>query len=144
MLIGSGHKGAVVTLTERKSHFTLLRRIVTKSADMVSRTMIKLLNWVLYLETIKADNGKEVAQHQEISKSLDLVAHPYSSWERDTNENMNGLIRQYSPKSRDLSTVVAEEEYFVMNRLTMHPRKCLDYLTPYEVLFQYSPVALQC
>ena len=144
MFIGSGYKGAVVTLTERKSHFTLLRRIVSKSTDMVSRTMIELLNRVLYLETITADNGKEVAQYQEISKSLDPVAHPYSSWERDTNENMNGLIRRYSPKSRDLSTVVAEEAYFVMNRLTMRPRKCLDYLTPYEVLFQYSPAALQC
>ena len=147
LIIGSGHKGAVVTLTERKSRFTLLRRVASKSANLVSQTVIDLLNWVLCLETMTADNGKEFAKHQNISRSLDLdffFAHPYASWERGTNENTNGLIRQYFPKKRELSTVMAEEECFVMDRLNTRPRKCLDFLTPYEVFFNYSPVALQC
>jgi IS30 family transposase len=147
LIIGSGHKGAVVTLTERKSRFTLLRHVASKSADLVGQTVIELLNWVPCLKTITADNGKEFAKHQKISTLLRLdffFAHPYASWERGTNENTNGLIRQYFPKTRDLSSVKAQEECFVMNRLNMRPRKCLDYLTPYEVFFNYSPVALRC
>lgn len=84
------------------------------------------------LKTITADNGKEFAKHQKISKLLGLdffFAHPYASWERGTNENTNGLIRQYFPKTCDLSTVRAKEECFVMNRLNMRPRKRLGIYT---------------
>lgn len=147
LIFGSGRKGALVTLTERKSRFTLLRGVAAKSADLVSRTVIDLLCWVNHLETITADNGKEFANHKHISEELALdffFAHPYASWERGTNENTNGLIRQYFPKNLDLSTVTAEEECFVMDRLNLRPRKCLDFLTPYEVFFQHPPVALQC
>lgn len=147
LIQGHGRKGAVVTLTERKSRFTLLRGVASKSADQVSQAVIDLLRWTKHVETITADNGKEFANHREISEALNLdffFAHPYSSWERGTNENTNGLIRQYFPKDRDLSTVTAEEEYFVMDRLNLRPRKCLDFCTPYEVFFQHPPVALQC
>jgi IS30 family transposase len=147
LIQGHGRKGAVVTLTERKSRFTLLRGVASKSADQVSQAVIDLLRWSKHVETITADNGKEFANHSKISDALDLdffFAHPYSSWERGTNENTNGLIRQYFPKDRDLSTVSAKEECFVMDRLNLRPRKCLDFRTPFEVFFQYPPVALQC
>lgn len=147
LIVGKGHNGVMVTLTERKSRFTLLGGVASKSAELVSQAVIRLLKWVTHLETITADNGKEFAKHKQISATLDLdffFAHPYASWERGTNENTNGLIRQYFPKDRDLSTVTAEEECFVMDRLNMRPRKCLDFLTPYEVFFQHPPVALQC
>lgn len=147
LIFGKGRKGALVTLTERKSRFTLLRGVASKSAELVSRAVIELLRWVTHLETITADNGKEFANHKNISEELELdffFAHPYASWERGTNENTNGLIRQYFPKARDLSTVTAQEECFVMDRLNLRPRKCLDFLTPYEVFFQNPPVALQC
>jgi IS30 family transposase len=147
LIQGRGRKGAVVTLTERKSRFTLLRGVASKSADQVSRAVIDLLRWTKHVETITSDNGKEFANHKEISDALNLnfyFAHPYASWERGTNENTNGLIRQYFPKDRDLSTVTAQEECFVMDRLNLRPRKCLDFRTPYEVFFQHPPVALQC
>jgi IS30 family transposase len=147
LIIGKARQGAAVTLTERKSRFTLIRGVASKSADLVAQAVIDLLGWVSHVETITADNGKEFTDHKEISDALDLdfyFAHPYASWERGTNENTNGLIRQYLPKDRDLSTLTAEEECFVMDRLNLRPRKCLDFLTPYEVFFLHPTVALQC
>jgi len=144
-IIGRGHQGAMVTLTERKSRFTLLRKVAQKSAEQVAQAMIDLLAWVQHLETITSDNGKEFTAHQKISRELLIdfyFAHPYASWERGTNENMNGLIRQYLPKERDLTTVTAQEEIMIMDRLNLRPRKCLDFCTPFEVFFGLIPVAL--
>ena len=144
-LIGKGHQGALVTLTERKSRFTLVRKVTQKSAELVAQAMIDLLSWVQHLETITSDNGKEFAAHQMISKVLLIdffFAHPYASWERGTSENANGLIRQYLPKERSLITVTAQEEFMIMDRLNLRPRKCLDFNTPFEVFFGHQPVAL--
>lgn len=144
-IIGKGHQGAVVTLTERNSRFTLIRKVAQKSAELVAQAMIDLLSWVQHLETITSDNGKEFAAHQKISKKLLIdfyFSHPYASWERGTNENTNGLIRQYLPKMRDLTTVTAQEEIMIMDRLNLRPRKCLDFRSPFEVFFQHQPVAL--
>jgi len=144
-LIGKGHQGVLVTLTERKSRFTLIRKVAQKSAELVAQAMIDLLAWVQHLETITSDNGKEFAAHQRVSKELWIdfyFAHPYASWERGTNENMNGLIRQYLPKDRNLTTVTAQEEIMIMDRLNLRPRKCLDFCTPFEVFFGHIPVAL--
>jgi IS30 family transposase len=102
---------------------------------------------VAVLETITSDNGKEFAGHNAISRAVEIVfyfAHPYASWEQGTNENTNGLIRQFIPKDYDLSTLTGEQECFVMDRLNLRPRKCLDFLSPFEVLFSQQPVALQC
>ena len=144
-IIGKGHQGAMVTLTERTSRFTLIRKVTQKSAARVSQAVIDLLSWVQHLETITSDNGKEFAAHQLISQKLLIdfyFAHPYASWERGTNENTNGLIRQYLPKERDLTTVTAQEEILIMDRLNLRPRKCLDFRTPYEVFFGHLFVAL--
>ena len=144
-IVGKRHRGALVTLTERKSRFTLVRKISQRSADLVSQAMIDLLSWVHHLETITSDNGKEFAAHQRISNELCVdffFAHPYAAWERGANENANGLIRQYLSKDRDLSTVSAQEEILIMDRLNLRPRKCLDFRTPFEVFFQHQSVAL--
>ena len=145
LILGKDHQGVVLTLTERKSRFTLLRSLPSKHADLVSEAMIELLKWVISLSSITADNGKEFAGHQHISHSLSTdfyFAHPYASWERGTNENTNGLIRQYLPKSRSLKNVSAQEETRIMDRLNLRPRKCLDFRTPYEVFFGHPTVAL--
>ena len=145
LMVGKDHQGVLVTLTERKSRFTLLRRVVNKQAKLVSQTIVELLQWVSALESITADNGKEFAAHQHISQALSVdlyFAHPYSSWERGTNENTNGLIRQYLPKSRSLKNVISQEEIMIMDRLNLRPRKCLAFSTPYEVFFEHHPVAL--
>ena len=81
---------------------------------------------------------KEFTTHQTIIRKLSAdfyFAHPSASWEGGTNENTYGLIRQYLPKNRDLTTVTAEEEIMIMVRLNLRPRKCLDFRTPYEVFF---------
>lgn len=126
LMIGKGHSGALVTLTERKSRFTLIRRVASKAAEHVTRAVLDLLSGVTHRETITADNGREFAAHQTIAAGLNIdfyFAHPYASWERGTNENTNGLIRQYLPKSRDLSTLTTQEELFIMDRLNLRPRK---------------------
>jgi IS30 family transposase len=144
-LVGKRHRGALVTLTERKSRFTLVRAVAQRSAESVTQAMIESLSWVHHLKTITSDNGKEFADHQRISNELSIdfyFAHPYAAWERGTNENANGLIRQYLPKDRDLSTVSAQEEIMIMDRLNLRPRKCLDFQTPFEVFFEHHSVAL--
>jgi IS30 family transposase len=144
-IIGKRHQGAVLTLIERKSRFTLIRKVAQRSAELVAESMLDLLSWVYHRKTITSDNGKEFAAHQMISKELTIdffFAHPFSAWERGTNENTNGLIRQYLPKDRDLSTLSAQEEIMIMDRLNLRPRKCLDFKTPFEVFFEHQLVAL--
>lgn len=145
LMLGKDHQGVLVTLTERKSRFTLLRRVANKKAKLVSQAIVELLQWVSTLESLTADNRKEFAAHQDISQRLSVdfyFAHPYSSWERGTNENTNGLIRQYLPKNRSLKNVSFQEEIMIMDRLNLRPRKCLDFRTPFEVFFEHQSVAL--
>ena len=145
LVLGKDQQGVIVTLTERKSRFTLLGSVPSKQSDLVAQTVIALLKWVAPLESITADNGKEFAAHLEISQALSVdfyFAHPYASWERGTNENTNGLIRQYLPKNRNLKNVSFEEETTIMDRINLRPRKCLDFSSPFEVFFGHQPVAL--
>lgn len=145
LIVGKNRQGVALTLTERKSRFTLLRTFSSKHADPITQAIVELLKWDARVRTITFDNGKEFAGHQEVASALNAVcyfAHPYSSWERGTNENTNGLIRQYLPKSRNLKKVSMEEEVMIMDKLNLRPRKCLDFKTPYEVFFGHQPVAL--
>jgi IS30 family transposase len=86
---------------ERKSRFTLMQPVDQRLADLVSQAMISLLSpFVDWVHTITGDNGKEFVNHAQIAEALKAAfyfAHPYSAWERGTNENTNGLIRQYFP-----------------------------------------------
>jgi len=86
------------------------------------------------------------AEHDALAAALDAkiyFAHPYASWERGTNENTNGLIRQYFPKSMDLSTVTKRQLNAVAKRLNNRPRKRLGFRTPYEVFFNVNTVLTQ-
>jgi IS30 family transposase len=145
-MIGKGHRQAIVTLTERKSRFALLRKVERRKASLVSAAVIDLLQPVAdRVHTITGDNGKEFAEHERIAQELEVsffFAHPYAAYERGANENMNGLVRQYIPKNRDLSSVTSEELSQIMNKLNHRPRKCLDFKSPFEVFFE-QPVALK-
>ena len=133
-VIGKGHKGALVTLVERKTSFALAARVKTKQADEVAAATIELLRpYKDRTHTITADNGKEFALHEEIAKELTTgfyFAHPYHSWERGANENTNGLIRQYFPKDTNFLDVSDDEVYEAVYRLNARPRKKLGYKTP--------------
>jgi IS30 family transposase len=141
-IIGKGHRNAIVSLTERKSRLALLRKVERKTAQAVADAVIELMKSLpVRTHTITADNGKEFADHERIAKELNTdvyFAHPYSSWERGTNENMNGLVRQYFPKKRSFVTITQKEIEFVMDRLNNRPRKCLGFKSPNEVFFKYS------
>lgn len=141
-IVGKRHRGALVSLTERKSRLTLLKKVERKTAQAVAGAMIELLEpWKHLVHTITSDNGKEFADHGRIAKRLETniyFAHPYAAWERGTNENSNGLVRQYFPKDRDFSTITDEETTMAECRLNNRPRKCLDFDTPNEVFFQSS------
>lgn len=128
-VIGKAYKQAIVTLTERKTHFTLIRKVKFRTADNVSKAIIALLEPIKkWVKTLTADNGKEFAFHEIIAKAPNAkfyFAHPYSSWERGLNENTNGLIRQYFPKKSDFKTITQKQVNNVMNKLNNRSRKCL-------------------
>lgn len=138
-IVGKGHRQAIVTLTERKSRLALLRKVERRTAALVRQAVIDLLHPVAErTHTITGDNGKEFAEHECIAQALDadfFFAHPYAAWERGTNENMNGLIRQYIPKKRALASVTEVELEQIMSKLNQRPRKCLGFQSPYEVFF---------
>ena len=142
-IIGAGRQGAIVTLVERKSRFTLLKQVANRTAAVVENAILDLLMpYQAATHTITFDNGKEFTNHQSIAQKLQsevYFAHPYASWERGTNENTNGLIRQYFPKGSDFSSITDDQISFVKERLNDRPRKCLDFQTPSMVFFQVSP-----
>ena len=138
--IGKRHQGALVTLVERKSLYTVMQAVIHRTADAVREAVTEMLTpFIDLVHTITYDNGREFADHEGMASDLEAeiyFAHPYSSWERGVNENTNGLIRQYFPKSRNLTTVTNEEIEHAMDKLNHRPRKTLGYRTPHEVLFK--------
>ena len=137
-VIGKGHSGALVTVVERVTNFTVSAQVDNKSADAVTRATIRLLKpYKDIVLSITADNGKEFAYHEKISEALSTdfyFAHPYSSWERGLNENTNGLLRQYFPKSTDLKKVTQAEVIRAVKRLNTRPRKNLGFKTPDQLM----------
>jgi IS30 family transposase len=144
-IIGKKHKQAIVTLTERKSRFTLLGKVSRRTAPAVRKQVCRMLLPVKNkVHTLTSDHGKEFADHEQIAQKLELkyyFAHPYAAWERGTNENTNGLLRQYFPKKSDFQSVSNKELEQAMTRLNFRPRKTLRFKTPFEV-FYHSSVAL--
>ena len=138
-MIGKGHRGALVTLVERKSLYTVIRAVLYKTAEAVRNAVVDgLTPHIDRVHTLTYDNGREFADHEGMASDLEAriyFAHPYASWERGLNENTNGLIPQYYPTNRDLTTVTKCEIENAMDKLTHRPRKSLGYRTPYEVFF---------
>ena len=138
LVIGKGHSGALLTIVERVTRYTVTKRIFDKSARTVTDATIELLapfkDSVL---TITADNGKEFAYHKEVSKLLAcdyFFADPYCSWQRGLNENTNGLLRQYWPKSTDFKLICDEALKRNLIQLNDRPRKVLLFKTPFELM----------
>jgi IS30 family transposase len=144
-VIGKGHSGAVVTIVERATQFSLVANVPNKSAEAVTAATIELLKpYKEALYTITADNGKEFAYHEQLSTELGAAvyfARPYHSWERGLNENTNGLLRQYWPKSTDFKKVTKKEVDRVVRQLNQRPRKTLGFETP-ENLMQNHMAAI--
>ncbi len=139
-VIGKDHIGALVTAVDRKSKFTLIKKVPSKHAEIVTTALIEMLEPIKpVIKTITSDNGKEFAYHKQVSEILDTdfyFANPYHSWERGLNEHTNGLIRQYLPKKTDFTQISKEDVITIQEKLNHRPRKVLNYRTPYEVFFE--------
>ena len=131
---GTGH---LVTLVERKTRFALIGRTQTKEAPEVTRAIVGLLSQLpaAVRRSVTFDNGKEFAGHEKIAKKLGLevfFAHSYRSWERGTNENVNGLVRREYPKRSSFADIDAYQIWQVRRFLNDRPRGCLGWKTPSE------------
>lgn len=138
-VIGQHHKQAIVTLVERKTGLLKMKRVGHKTAQQVSEAMIGILKPVrLQVKTITSDNGKEFAQHKKVKRKLFtsfFFADAYASWQRGTNENTNGLIREFLPKGCDFRQVSDDEIQAIENKLNNRPRKRLGFKTPMQVFY---------
>lgn len=136
-IVGPRHRGALVSLVDRRSKFTFLSKIDAKTARETVDGILRCLEPVRELaRTITADNGKEFAGHKEVSEALGAgfyFAKPYHSWERGLNEHTNGLVREFFPKSADLREVEPDKVREVQDLLNTRPRKALGCRTPAEV-----------
>lgn len=138
-VFGRRGRAALVTMVDRKTRFVAVEKVDSKQADGVAQAIVRALTKLARrVFTITSDNGKEFALHLQIAKTLKAkfyFAHPYSSWERGSNENCNGLLRQYFPKDHDFSLITQEEIDFAVNELNHRPRKIHGFKTPHELFF---------
>ena len=138
-IVSRAQRGGLVSLVERKSGYTLLARVDDRRAATVrSAAQQQLAALPPHLRrTLTFDNGKEFAEHEALAAVTGMkifFAQPYCSWQRGTNENTNGLVRQYLPKKTDLTAYSHHEVAAIQSSLNDRPRKRLGYLTPREVL----------
>jgi len=141
-IIGSGQSGAIVSMVDRASKLTKLAKVSQKTAEEVKDALVETLKPIQdFVLTLTADNGKEFAYHQEVSRSLEAsfyFAKPYHSWERGLNEHTNGLVRQYLPKGKRFNEVSIQSLVEIEMLLNNRPRKVLNFSTPLEVFGQLS------
>ena len=138
LILGKWKRSALGTLVERTTRTVILVPLVNKDAESVRRAFareMKKLPEQMKL-TLTYDQGKEMAEHKLFTKDTNIkvyFAHPGSPWERGTNENTNGLIRQFFPKGTEFNKVSTRKIKWVQDLLNGRPRRTLDYKKPYEV-----------
>ena len=150
LIKGARNGSAVGTLVERTTRLVILARMEGTDATSARQGFTKTLRHVptVLRKTLTDDRGNARAEHERLAERLAIrvfFADPYSPWQRGTNENTNGLLRQYLPKGTDLSGYTQRELNAIAHRLNTRPRTCLNFATPLEVfthLRHYSPVAL--
>lgn len=137
LVMGKGHKGALLTINDRATGVLTMGHVKSKGAGEVERATIGLLDGRRpFIRTITSDNGREFANHENIAEELAIdfyFARPYHSWERGANENLNGLVRQYFPKGTGLEDIDEEAVKEAVDKLNNRPRKRFGYRTPNEV-----------
>ena len=141
LIIGKNQESCIGTIVERTTRFLIMVQLKERSALEVrkafARELKKLPKQVRL--TMTHDNGLEMAQHKLFTKKTKMIvyfAHPYSSWERGTNENTNGLIRDFFPKDTDFNTISRYKLKKVQDLLNERPRKVLKGLSPQEAMEQ--------
>jgi IS30 family transposase len=144
LIVGAGQRSAIATLVERKTRFTVLVRL---SGDHSARTVGDALIGVFaklpaaLRRTLTWDQGNEMFHHERIEQATGLgiyFADPHSPWQRGTNENTNGLLRQYLPKGTDLSRWTDEQLQDIAAELNERPRLCLNDNSPNQIMRQWQ------
>lgn len=142
LIMGETNKSAIATLVERKTRYVLLAHLpAAHTAENVNAAittaMADLPPWLR--RTLTWDQGKELSSHRQLAQTTGLDIYfcdPHSPWQRGTNENMNGLLRQYFPKSTDLSVHTVDDLTLAADEINARPRKTLDWATPADLLRQ--------
>ncbi len=138
-VMGTGSKDCIVTIVERKSGYVLIGKLKDRTTRSLNKRCIKLLKREpAKFKTITADNGTEFHQYPEIEKATNTCfyfANPHHSWERGTNENTNGLIRQYLPKGTSMKVLTQQQCDRIAQKLNQRPRKRHNFKTPEEILY---------
>jgi IS30 family transposase len=143
-MLGKNRKNAILVLTDRKSRFNRFSKLNRRLAPGVTNRTISLLRG-LPCRSITNDRGQEFSDHQRLSGKLDVGVYfcdPYSSYQRGTNENRIGILRQYFPKRTDISNLHWKQLRKVEFQINNRPMKCLDWKTPYEVMMKKSCTAV--
>ena len=141
LMIGVGQKSAIGTIVERKTRYTFIVKLENRKSETVTKQFAKILNTLpkFITKSMTYDNGMEMTNHQWLTENTGMdvfFAHPYSSWERGTNENTNGLIRRFLPKGTDFNNVTEEQLKAIENNINNRPKKVLGYKTPNEQMLQ--------
>ena len=142
LIMGAGNRSAVATMVERTSRFVVLAKLDAPTADAALEAMSRELSRMApsLLKTMTHDQGSEMARHAELTARTGLkiyFADPHSPWQRGSNENTNGLLRQYLPKGMDLSDVSQERLDEIAELLNTRPRQTLGWKFPVEVLVEH-------
>lgn len=138
-LLAGARNTHVATLVERQSRFVQLIKVPRKDAETVMRALTRHVRRLPdgLMQSLTWDRGLEMAHHKRFTVATDVAVYfcdPQSPWQRGTNENTNGLLRQYFPKGTDLSTVTQAQLNAIALRLNTRPRKTLGFMTPAEKL----------
>ncbi|RTY85840.1 IS30 family transposase [Flavobacterium sp. GT3R68] len=139
LMIGIGQKSAIATVVERKTRYTFIMQISNRKSKTVTHEFAKSLNTLPkhIRKSMTYDNGLEMANHKWLTNQTGMdiyFAHPYSSWERGTNENTNGLIRRFFPKGTDFNKITFKQLKQAEHNLNDRPRKVLGFKTPNEMM----------
>jgi IS30 family transposase len=143
LIVGKAHQSAIGTLVERTTRLTLLVPLKEKDAISVSLAFAKAFKRIpkQFTKTLTYDRGTEMSEHKLFTRETKIkvyFADPHSPWQRGTNENTNGLIRQYFPKGTDFKTVSLPAIKKAENRLNSRPRKTLGFYTPSERFYELT------
>ena len=139
LIKGAFNASAIGTLVDRSSRFVILARVEDATAEAILESFTRRLRTLpkSFRQTLTYDQGREMARHQELERNTGIrvyFADPHSPWQRPTNENTNGLLRQYFPKGTDLSEYSQRRLTQVAEELNNRPRKSLGFQTPAEVM----------
>lgn len=137
-VMGKGSNDCIVTLVERKTGFIMIGNLKDRSSHSLKKTKRLISRDPLAFRTITEDNGTEFHQYKGIESHFPVkfyFANPYHSWERGSNENANGLIRQYIPKGTSMETLTQQQCDHIASQLNSRPRKRYNYRSPEELFY---------